>query len=876
MTTGDEPSREIRQQARATGSGQIIQVGGDATISTTQPLPSRSAERHTLPADAASFTGRDVELERLMKALPGQAEAGGVVPIDAIDGLAGIGKTAFAVHVAHQLAARFPNGQLFLRLHAHTPGQRPVEPIDALAALLQGDGVVPQLIPASLDERAALWRDRIAGRKLILVLDDADSSSQVEPLLPGSAGALVLITSRHRLAALPAALPVTLDVLKPGDAVKMFTGLVGRRRLRRRGADAAEIVALCGYLPLAISLMAGQLKHHATWTTVDLAAELRTATDRLALMAAENISVAAAFDLSYRSLSDDQQHLFRRLGLHPGTTIDVYAAAALTEFPLPQAARHLEALLNECLITEAGYRRYGMHDLIRRYAQDLAAAEPVTDRHEALEHLLDYYQHTAALADAMLNRQPRTRPTSSTLISPPTSSPELGDLTHALSWARTERANLLSCIDHATRAGQHARVIALTAALTALMRRDGPWTEAITCHSAAAKAARHLGDRLAEANALTDLGVARHLSGDYSGGAEALDEALGIYREIGDQLGQANALTELGVVRRHTGDFSGSKWAMEMALGIYRSLNARQGQATALEGLGLVWQGKGNYPAAVKATEEALSIYSQLGDQLGHAKTLAELGVIRRLTGDYAAAIQELKTSLSIYRHVGYRLGEANVLKDLGIVLEEIGEYSAAVEDLQQALAIFPVIGDRLGQANALTGLGDVRLATGDYPAATTALEAALALYADLASRRGRANALCSLGAVRRLTGDYAGAAEALDKALRLYRDLGDRGGEVLALNQIGTLHHFRNDLTQATAWHRQALDLAREIDSPWDEAHALAGLGRCAQAAGHTAEAATNLGEALAVFQQIGTAEATSVALELKALTDEGPATPN
>jgi hypothetical protein len=320
MTTWNNPRPRIRQHVRASGASQVVQVGGDATVTMT-PLPARPAESRTLPADAASFTGRDPERRLLVKALLSPPRIAGVVPIGAIDGLAGIGKTAFAVHVAHQLASRFPDGQLFLALHAHAPGQRPVEPADALAALLQGDGMVPQAIPAGLDERAALWRDRIAGRKLILVLDDAESTSQVEPLLPGSDGVAVLITSRHRLTALPGALAVTLDVLKAAEAARMFTRLVGRGRLPRSGTDVAETMTLCGYLPLAISLMAGQLKHHSTWTTADLAAELRAAADRLSLMTAENVSVAAAFDLSYRGLSDDQQHLFRRLGLHPGMTI---------------------------------------------------------------------------------------------------------------------------------------------------------------------------------------------------------------------------------------------------------------------------------------------------------------------------------------------------------------------------------------------------------------------------------------------------------------------------------------------------------------------------------------------------------------------------
>ena len=262
-------------------------------------------------------------------------------------------------------------------------------------------------------------------------------------------------------------------------------------------------------------------------------------------LTAEHDSVAAAFEVSYRHLAPGRQRFFRLLGLHPGTSTDAYAAAALAGIPLQEAAGHLDALHGEGLLTETGHRRYGMHDLIRPYARDLAATDPAGSRQQALDRLLDYYQHTAALADKLLARQARTRPAPAPQAIP-AAVPDLAGRAQALAWARAERANLLACLDHATAAGQHARVVALTAAMAALLRHDGPWTSAITRHAAAVQAARHLGDRLGQANALNDLGDVRRLTGDHRGAAEALEEALDIYRDIGDRAARPTPSTTWG------------------------------------------------------------------------------------------------------------------------------------------------------------------------------------------------------------------------------------------------------------------------------------------------------------------------------------------
>jgi tetratricopeptide (TPR) repeat protein/transcriptional regulator with XRE-family HTH domain len=820
-----------------------------------------AAATRTLPRDIASFTGRQRELAELVDAAAG---TGGVVGIHAIGGMAGVGKTAFAVHAAHRLAPRFPGGQIFLPLHGHTPGQRPVDPGEALASLLLTAGVPPGQIPPTTGARMALWRDRLAGQELLLVLDDAVGSEQVLPLLPGAGGSLVLITSRRHLSALEDATAISLDTLAPDEATELLVRLAGRPGLDAGDPGVRQITRLCGFLPLAIGMVARQLRHHPAWSAARRAGELAEAVDRLELMATENVSVAAAFDLSYADLGPDLQRLFRRLGLHPGTEIDYYAAAALDEADLSAARRGLEALYDQYLLTEVGQDRYRMHDLIREHARVLAGRlDPDHDQEQATTRLLDYYQDAAAIAAALMARQVRPGP-AATGHRTPISLPALASMEEALTWIRAERASLVACLDHAAGTGQHARVIALTAGLAGLLRRDGPWAEAITRHTAAVQAARHLGDRFGEANALSDLGDVRQLQGDYRAAVQDLEQALAIYRDLGDRQGQANVLSDLGSGRRMTGDYQAAAQVDEEALGIYRDLGDKLGQAKVLRILGALRLSMDDYHAAARALEQALAIYRDLDDRQGQANCLRILGEVRLSTGEYPTAAQALEEALVLFRDLGDRQGQGGALRALGMVRRLMGDYPAAARAAEEAVGIFRDVGSRLAPAHALIELGTVRRATGDYPAAAGALEQALEICRDMGDRLGQAYALSELGAVRGATGDYLAAVQMLDEALGIQRDFGDRYGEAGTLNKKGTLHRLSGELEQAERCYQRALDLSRAIANPWDQAHALAGLGRCTLAAGHAGPAEALLRQALEIFQRIGAGETSGLLAEL------------
>jgi tetratricopeptide (TPR) repeat protein/transcriptional regulator with XRE-family HTH domain len=792
------------QHGRNTGPA-VPAVGGLATAT------------RTLPRDITSFTGREPELGQLIEAATQTAEAGGTVGIYAVGGMAGIGKTTFAVHAAHLLAVRFPDGQIFLPLHGHTPGQQPVDPAEALASLLQTAGVAAQQVPRGLEARARLWRDYLFGKRMLIVLDDAARTEQVRPLLPGTAGSLVLITSRRHLTALEDAQAVSLDTLPPADAAELFV------RLARCGLDpgdpaVAEITRLSGYLPIAVSMLASQLHHHPGWTVTDLAADLAATRDRLAMMTTEDVSVAAAFGLSYRDLDAGLQQTFRRLGLHPGTAIDVWAAAALTGHDLAVIRRHLEALYDQHLLIEPSHGRYRMHDLIREHARDLAAADSAADRESATDRLLGYYTSMSRSANRYLARWNSAGGSAAAAgrAGETDREPALRGWEDAVAWMNAETSNLYAAVEYASANGRPAVAIAVAAAVHGFLRRYGKFHQAIMFSDVALAAARGAGDQLAQARALTELGDMQRLSGHYPAATENLRQAIGLYHSLGEHQGEANALNELAAAH-------------------YLS---------------------DSYPAATDELLRALRLYRDLGDQLGEAHALNHLGAMHHLVADYPAAVANQTHALKLYRELGYLIGEANATIELGLVQYLTGDYRAAVTSLGRGLELARTLGYRTGEADALVTLGAVQLETGDRAEAVGSLSTALARSKDLGYRFGEAAALQYLAVAQFETEDPRGASRNLAQALQIYRDLGDRLGEARTLNVIGET----SPPADAAGFHRQALDVATELGAPVEQARAREGIGRCLLRQGQPDLAAEYLSQALAIYRRIGSPRAVKV----------------
>ncbi len=738
-----------------------------------------AAAMRTLPRDVASFTGREEEMDRLLALVASTARAARAVGISAIHGMAGAGKSAFAIHAAHRLAAEFPDGQVFLDLHGHTSGQRPVTPFDALGSLLLITGVDAQRLPHDLDTRAAMWRDRLAGRRFLIVLDDAAGHEQVRPLLPGAPGCLVLITSRRRLAALEDVQSLTLGTLTPARAVELFTRLAD---IEVRDSDTpfiAQLAELCGGLPLAIGLLAARLRSHRSWTVSHLVDALVRARDRLAEMRAGTVAVDAAFSLSYEQLPPNERLFFRRLGLHPGRDIDAYAAAALDGIDVGQSRHRLDALYDDHLIDEPLPGRYRLHDLIHAYARTLASRDDIAGSEAAVERLLDYDVHVTWAAGRHFAQ--RVVPGAGPAGPAPVESPDVSTRPSALAWLEAERANLSACLDLATRHGRHAHVVQLAQGVHSYLRQSGHWDQAIATHEAALAAARSSGDRLAQANALNRLGSMRRLANQFEASLASLAEALTLYRELGDQLGQATALVHVGYVQVVEGRYPAASESLTEALALFRELDDGLGQAMALSHLGRIAFLTGRYPVAIASLTEGLAFSRRLGDRHEEANILRRLGIVRRLTGDYPAARAALDEALSTFGELGLRHDEAHALASLGDLQHAMGDRQAAAGSLREAMSITQQFGDRALEAECLNSLGAVELESAAADAALAHHRRALALATDIGCPLEQARGREGIGrSLVRACRNAEGAAE-LRQALALYRRLGSPEAERVA-----------------------------------------------------------------------------------------------
>ncbi|MFC8529218.1 ATP-binding protein [Nocardia sp. NPDC057227] len=829
----------------------------------TGALEPGPAVRTALRRDV-SLIGRDREVERILD----RAASGAAV--HTINGMPGVGKTALAIRAAHQLASRYPDGRYFVELHAHTPGRAVADPADVLAGLLASIGVESHYLPDSLGARRDLWQDRLVGKRILLVLDDARDEAQIDPLLPATPGSLALVTSRRRLLELGDAVPLALDTLEHGSAVELFATVSHRSLSDTTDRDAVErLVRLCGHLPLAITLLAGPLAHHPAWTITDLAAEFDATTDRLGEPDERTTAIRAAFDLSYRELPAERARLFRRLGLHHGADLDAHAAAALADVDVSTARTQLESLYTDHLLDESARGRFRLHDLLKEYARALVRSEPETEQVCAQNRLLDYYHHSAAAADRWITR--RTHPASvrESDCGAGVASREFGDEVAALAWMRVERDNLMACLDSLAQREQ-VRMITMTALLAGLLDRDGPWPLACRLHRRAVAAAHELDDSLQEAGSLNNLGAALWRAGNYSAATSRFDTARALYQRDNNVLGEANSLNNLGNVCEEAGDYRSALTYYEQALIQYRRCGDTLGEANALNNLGNAWEATGDYPTAIDQFEQALTLYDQLDFRLGKANSLNNIGIVRGRTGHSTEAVELHGLALQLYRQLGNRLGEANALTNLGIVHGRTASFRDAIALHHQALELYRELGSVRGEASVLNNLGNVRTQTGLYEEASVLHKQALALSRRLGHRAGEANALHNLGVVCTCTGELGQAVELHQQACELYRQLGNRFDQIDILIDLGRLLLDTAVPADAEPLFDEALTLAQQTDSPIGQARALDGTVRCRlRATGMVAF--EEFTRAIELYHRIGTPDACAAATDLTGLTSAG-----
>ncbi len=681
-----------------------------------------------LPLDAPGFSGRREELSILRAMLPaksaapgetatqgsgpqdsgpqdsgpqdsgpqdsgsGPQESGQTVPIVVISGTAGTGKTALAIRFGHQVAKRFPGGQLYINLRGLDPSTPPMDPSEALRFFLDALNVPPHRIPPGTEARAALFRSLLDHRQMLIVLDNARNVAQVRPLLPGAPGSLVVVTSRNELTGLVAAegaVPLTLDVLGDAEAYEMLARLLGQDRVAAEPAAADEIIAACARLPLALGIAAGRAAGRPKRPLTELAAELHDARGRLDALEADDAvtNVRAVFSWSYDQLSEPAARMFRLLGVHPGPDISLSAAASLAGMPRADAGAALRELTRTHMVAEYLPARFTFHDLLRAYAADQAERhDPEPERRAAAHRVLDHYLHTAMAAS---NRFSPFRSALQPAGPQPGVLPaDLTDKDQAMAWFDAEAPVLLALIAYAdaNEFDTHAWQIPWT--LGPFFNRRGRWQDYTSTQQTALAAATRLGDTLALAHA-------HHL---------------------------------LGHVQSQTGAYEQADPNFRRALDLFRELSDRANEAVVLNGLAGMLEKQERYPEALAVALDALRMLKAVGHWWTQATLENGVGWLYAHLGQYDRALTHCQRALSLHRDSGHRGGTADTLDSLGFVYLHLGDIAQAKAHYTRAIEAYREIGSPFGEGNSLGGLGDALLAEGDREGARAAWRESVAI----------------------------------------------------------------------------------------------------------------------------------------------------
>jgi tetratricopeptide (TPR) repeat protein len=685
-----------------------------------------------------------------------------------IDGMAGSGKTTLALHVASRVGDAYPDAHLFLDLQGHSENE-PLEPGAALLNLLGQLGVQAELIPPGLDERVALWRTELSGRRALVVFDNAASSAQVTRLLPTSPESLSLITSRRRLAGLDSVRLESLPVLSAAEAFVLLEKIVGFR-VAAEPTAALEVVHRCGRLPLAIRLAGSRLAHRPRWRVADLVRRLGESA--LPELAAEDRTVASAFALSFRQLTEPGQRVFRLLGLHPGERFETLGVAALTGLPLDQAQDVLDDLVEVNLIEEPEPELFRLHDLLRQYAAALAGDLTADERHAAVAGLLDFHLHAVVASNPQSRR---------------------AHLDRDLRLGRPDRPDLLAALGDPVRHLERERpyLPAFVEAGLAIDRPDFAWrlpraawwhlytrgymNEADRLLRLGLKTARNTGDRAAVATAANYLASCSYRLGREDEARTLLEEAVRLRRELGDYPGMSTVMNNLGAIYETEGRFlemvelASARWVLQV-----RSFrDDRLNIAFRYNCGGVAAMRLGRLERAQRLFRFRLQLAIELRETVGVANVFLHLAVVkRRLGASLEMTRRMLAAALRLYRAEGYAVGESEVLAEQALLCHEEGRLAEALDLLRQAVSIVQRIENRRYEALYRSHQGRVLLASGDLVAAGESYDQALKLTA-VRYPYERATALAGKGSVRAAEGDRGAARQHWLQALELFTRMG-------------------------------------------------------------------------------------------------------
>jgi tetratricopeptide (TPR) repeat protein len=789
-------------------SGPVL-MGRDFTNTTfvTSQAASAPVALAQLPPLVTGFSGREAELAQVAGLLDPAGGARTVV-VSAVAGLAGVGKTALAVHAAHaaQAAGWFPGGVLFIDLHGYD--QAPVQPGQALDALLRALGVPEEYIPEGAEARAGLYRSVLAqvADPVLIIADNASAEAQVRLLLPGPGPHRVIVTSRHTLAALGARL-LDLTVLDQAAAIALLCGLLAAARPeddRISGDDAAarRLAGVCGGLPLALQITAALLAADPVLTAGELADALADEVSRLEALRYDDggqisaPSVAAAFELSCRQLDEAAARLFRLLPVDPGPDVSTAAAAALAGWPPGQARAVLGQLLKAHLIEVAGggFGRWRMHDLLRLYARRLSGTD-TDEREPAIDRLLGYYQDGAEAADAQLQERAGT----------PVPAGFAGR-DDALAWLDAERPSLIAAVALAAGTGRDQIAMSLPLTLSQYLLWRRRFDDGLSVLAISRDCARRQGNRAREARALGNLGLALEDVRRFEEAIGVHQDAVAIFRETGDRHSEGRALNNLGGVLRQVRRFEEAIGAHQDAAAISREIGDRWGEGAALNNLGGALVGVRRFEEAIGVHQDAVAIFRETGDRYSEGMALNNLGEVLREVRRFEEAIGAFQEDLAICRETGDRHGEGMTLSNLGLALSGMRRFEEAIGAHHDAAAISRETGDRWGEGRALNNLGEALVEVRRFEEAISADRDAVAIFRETGDRHSEGVALTNLGAVLGKAGRFEKAIGAHQDAVAIFQETGDRHGEGAALDNLASAYQgMRQPVRAATCWREAA-----------------------------------------------------------------------